>query len=87
MCLWAVEQLTAKTRKEGEPLCDASKNRMVAINFLGKMITFVQDPDVIQDTYNKHAKNLDKNPLIADIFEPMMKNVFGLMRTDTTWKA
>ena len=41
MMVWMMERLTEDSRQPGDPLIDATKNRMVAINLIGKVITVV----------------------------------------------
>ena len=65
MLVWMMERLTEDTRQPGDPLIDATKNRMVAINLIGKVITVVQDPEVVAEMYNKHNANIDKHPWIG----------------------
>ena len=79
--------LTEKDRKEGDPIVDASKHRMVAVNLLGKPITLVQDPEVIADMYNKHNANLDKNKYIAEILDTYFRDTFITMPTNESWKT
>ena len=47
----------------------------------------MQDPEVVADMYNKHNKNMDKHPAVAEIFEPLCKNIFGFMPTNEAWRS
>ena len=71
--IWMLEMLTSNARKPGEPAIDASKNRMVTLNLLGKVVTYVQDPDVINDMYHKHSPSIDKSEIVGEQYEPMFK--------------
>ena len=37
--------------------------------------------------YNKHNANLDKNKLIAEVFETMFKDTFITMPSNESWKS
>ena len=76
--VWILQRLTEKTRKPGEPAIDASKNRMVALNMVGKVVTYVQDPDVINDMYIKHGQSLDKSTVIQEMYEPLFTQFLPL---------
>ena len=69
------------------PVFDASKYPMIAYNIAGQIITFVSDPDVVQDMYGKHNKNIDKHNLIDEFFSPIFKNTFVTMPTNDEWKT
>ena len=81
-----MSRLTEETRQPGDPVIDASKNRMVALNLVGKVMIEVQDPDVVADLYNKHNANMDKNELIGQVLKPMFTDVFLVMPTNDEWK-
>ena len=83
---WMLELLTSDTREPGDPLIDASKNRVVAVNVIGHVMTFLQDPDAVSDFYNKHNVDIDKHDMSEDTFEPMFKDVFGTMHTNDEWR-
>ena len=85
--IWIMQKLTEETRQPGDPMIDATKNRMIVLNLIGKVITYVQDPEVVAEMYNKHNANLDKHPWLGDIFEPMFTDVFIVMPTNSEWKA
>ena len=39
--IWAFEKICEKTRQPGDPKNDATKNRMIAFNFLGNVVTYI----------------------------------------------
>ena len=74
--------------KPGDPEFDASKYPMIVYNLVAQVMTYVSDPDVVQDMYNKHSKHIDKHPMVIDIFEPIFgRDVFALMHTNILWKT
>ena len=85
--LWMLQQLTKETRQAGEPLCDASKNRMVSVNLVGMVVTYIQDPVAIGDFYNKHNADITKHTEVHKMFEPMNSEFFGSMQTNDMWKS
>ena len=85
--LWMLQPLTKDSRQAGEPLCDASKNRMVSVNLVGMVVTYIQDPDAIGDFYNKHNADITKHVEVHKLFEPMIDDFFGSMQTNDTWKS
>ena len=85
--VWMMGLLTEKTRQPGDPIIDATKNRVIAVNVLGNVFTFIQCPDAVQDCYNKHNQDMDKHKMVGDMFEPMFKEVFGTMHTNEEWKS
>ena len=78
--------LTEKTRQPGDPTIDATKNRVVAVNVLGSLFNYIQDPDVVQDIYNKHNPDMDRHKMVSEMLEPLFKDVFGTMPTNDEWK-
>ena len=65
---------------------DGKRFPMVAYNIVGSVITYISDPEVVHDMYNKHNKNIDKHPLTGEFFEAMFQDVFPLMRASQLWK-
>ena len=41
LIIWMIEKLTEDTRQPGDPLIDATKNRMIVINLIGQVVTLV----------------------------------------------
>ena len=66
---------------------DASKNRMLSVNLVGMVVTYIQDPDVIGDFYNKHNADMTKHGQVHKMFEPMISEFFGSMLTNERWKS
>lgn len=69
------------------PAIDASKNRMVAVNFFGKVVTYVQDPDVVADMYVKHATAIEKHEMTGEIYEPMFKHFLPITQNSEHQKT
>ena len=85
--IWALSKIDEKERDPAMPVFDASKYPMVAYNLGGNVMVFVQDPEVVQDMYSKHNKNMDKDQFIADFFAPIFKDTFVTLPTDVAWKT
>lgn len=85
--VWLMQQLTKETRQPGDPMTDARLHRMVAVNLIGKVITFVQDPVVLSDLIGKHNAHFDKHEYTFLLFEPLSKGAFATMKTDDVWKT
>lgn len=85
--VWILQQLAKDTRQPGDPLSDPREHRMVAINSIGKVIIFVQDPVVLGDLIGKHNAFFDKHEMTGQIFEPLFKDVFGTMKTNEVWQS
>ena len=80
--------LNEKTRKPGEPINDAKKHPMVVINLASLLITYVQDPEIIQEIYSgRGSKSIDKSDIVSKMFSCYMGDMFAFMHTDETWKA
>lgn len=60
---------------------------MVTLNFLGKVVTYVQDPDVINDMYNKHSSSIDKSEIVCDQYEPMFKSFLPIVKNGEEQKT
>ena len=72
----------------GDPEFDASEYPMIVYNLVAQVMTYVSDPEAVQDMYNKHSKHIDKHPMVIDIFEPIFgRDVFALMHTNLLWKT
>ena len=69
------------------PAFDASKHPLVVLNVIGEGITIISDPDCVQDFFTSQNKNIDKHSVMAEIFDPMFKNVFPFMATNEKWRV
>ena len=85
--VWILNELCAESREAGDPDFDATKNRVVSINVLGKVFIWITDPEAVGDFYNKHNADLTKHEMVAELFEPMFENIFGTMPTNEEWKV
>ena len=81
-----MSRLTEDTRQPGDPIIDATKNRMVALNYVGKVLINVMCPEVVHDLYNKHNANMTKHPIFARVMKPMFSDVFLVMPTNDEWR-
>ena len=60
---------------------------MVAINVLGQVMTFVSDPEVVQDMWTTQNQFFSKSSKDVEKFsKPLLKGVFGTMDTNEKWK-
>ena len=67
---------------------DASKHPMVTMNLAGLLITYIADPEVIQEMYSgRGSKSIDKMDTLQKIFACVFGDMFAFMHTDDTWKA
>jgi hypothetical protein len=74
---FGLELLTEKDATPDKPKFDASKFPMVAQIMLGKVFTFVCDPEVVQDIYVTKSKFLTKSQSNADFYEQLAKTMFA----------
>ena len=84
--LWFMSRLNEDTRQPGDPIIDATKNRMVALNLVGKVLINVMCPEVVYDLYNKHNANMTKHPILGTVLKPMFSDVFLVMPTNDEWR-
>ena len=71
--------MTNKDRKPNESALNVAKKPMIALYWFGNQLTWVGDPDVVQDIYGKHSKNIDKSSFTREFFSPMARDVFAMM--------
>ena len=67
---------------------DAKKHPMISLNLAGLVLTYIQDPEIIQEMYSgRGSKMVDKTDLMQKIFACVFGDMFAFMHTDDTWKA
>ena len=85
--LFALNLLSEGKREPDEPPYNAQKIPMLAQAVIGKVLTHVADPQVIQDIYSTKNKFMNKSPLVYDLFAPMLKKFFGTMESNEDWRV
>ena len=85
--IWAINELDKDQKGPADPYNDATKYPMISFNIKGEVITYISDPDVVQDMYTKHSTKVDKHQVHAEIRENMFTEIFTLMPTNDLWKA
>ena len=77
--------LDEKIRGPSEPKFNAEKHPMVTVRLFSKFMTFIADPDVVQDIYTAKGKYLDKHPFTQEMFKDLFDG-FAFMPMNETYK-
>ena len=84
--LWSLNLLGEKEWSPGKPKFDASKYPLVSFVMAGEVITWVSDPEVVQDMFVAKNKFLTKTLENAKYFDIFFSNMFAMMPSNDLWK-
>ena len=84
--LFGLELLTEKDQTPDIPKWNSSRFPVVAQIMIGKVFTFISDPEAIQDAFVTKSKFLTKCQTNSDYFQPLAPTSFAFMPTNEKWK-
>ena len=84
--LFGLELLTEKDQTPDLPKWNSSRFPAVAQIMIGKVFTFLSDPEAVQDVFVTKSKFLTKCWTNAAYFKPLTDSMFAFMPNDEKWK-
>ena len=86
MLAFALDRLDEDKKDASMPVFNAQKHPMVAYKQLGKTITIISDPEVVQDIYTKQNKFIDKGPFLLDLLRPLYGESLVGLPANEIWR-